>query len=115
MCPLHVIRKFKADRVSGSFNTEGTHPANSRQIKQDYFLKAQNDFGLDYYLCNLTIPIAEIHSRKLYESTTSTKPPQEEKSEKTRTRNRLQMRIQHIQHLWHQVTSILHTPSPSAG
>ena len=36
MCPLHVIRKLKADRVSGSFNTEGTHPANSRQIKQDY-------------------------------------------------------------------------------
>ena len=25
MCPLYVIRKLKADRVSGSFNTEGTH------------------------------------------------------------------------------------------
>ena len=35
---LHVIKKLKADRVWGSFNTEGTHPANSRQIKQDYRL-----------------------------------------------------------------------------
>ena len=33
MCLLHVIKKLKA-----SFNTEGTHPANSRQIKQDYCL-----------------------------------------------------------------------------
>jgi hypothetical protein len=34
--PATCDQKLKADRISGSFNTEGTHPANSRQIKQDY-------------------------------------------------------------------------------
>jgi len=35
MCLLHVIKKLKADRILGSFNTEGTLPTVD-QIKQDY-------------------------------------------------------------------------------
>jgi hypothetical protein len=40
---LQVIKKLRADRVWGSFNTEGTHPANSRQIKQDYRIPFKGD------------------------------------------------------------------------
>jgi hypothetical protein len=50
MCPLHVIKKLKADRISGSFNTEGTHPANSRQIKQDYTFHRYFPRGQDLYI-----------------------------------------------------------------
>ena len=37
-----MIENLKADRNSGCFNTEGTHPANSRQIKQDYVMIGVN-------------------------------------------------------------------------
>jgi len=61
MCPLHVIRKLKADRVSGSLNTEGTHPANSRQIKQDYQIEVKR--GKCVTRCdNDTSPFLEIIS-----------------------------------------------------
>ena len=42
MCLLHVIKKLKADRVWGLFNTEGTHSANSHQIKQDYLIRVMS-------------------------------------------------------------------------
>ena len=44
-CARYVIKKLKADRISGSFNTEGTHlnpPANSHQIKQAYITIRSN-------------------------------------------------------------------------
>jgi hypothetical protein len=50
MCLLHVIKKLKADRIWGSIiNTEGTHPANSRQIKQDY---ASMGIGVEVLRCS---------------------------------------------------------------
>ena len=53
MCPLHVIRKLKADRVSGSFNTEGTHlptvvKSNKTNEHKDY--RKQGNFHCSCYV-----------------------------------------------------------------